>query len=233
MNYCSRQEAKKQILDARSLTFLTGAGISTPSGIPDYRSLKGVYQGMDAPEYLLSRECLENEPQKFYDFVMQLYHPTAKPNIIHQKIAMLSNEKDVHVVTQNIDGLHEKAGTPHCTNFHGTLYACTCRKCGEAVAWQSYIQSDCHAMCGGQIRPNVVLYGEGFQETVVQKAMQAVAQADLLVIVGTSFQVHPFCDLIHYKKASADCLVINQTEIYVPISHHLLQEDASHIFAEL
>lgn len=233
MNHCNRQEAKNQLMNATAITFLTGAGISTPSGIPDYRSLKGIYQGLEAPEYLLSRTCMQTEPEKFYTFVMNLYHPEAKPNVIHQKIAALATNQKIRVVTQNIDGLHEKAGTAHCTNFHGTLYACTCRRCNQVVAWQEYIQSDRHESCGGQIRPDVVLYGEGFQQAVLDEAMQAVAQADLLVIVGTSFQVHPFCDLIHYKKASADVLVINQTEIDLTYSYQLLQEDASHVFKEL
>lgn len=226
-------EAKNIIQQANTITFLTGAGVSTPSGIPDYRSLKGVYQGIEEPEYLLSIDCLINEPTKFYEFVLNLYHPDAEPNSIHKKIAQLAHEKKGHIVTQNIDGLHEKAGSEHCTNFHGTLYNCHCRRCKKTVAWQEYLKSDRHENCGGQIRPNVVLYGEGFTSSVIEEAVQAVSQADLIVIVGTSFQVHPFCDLIRYKQATAKILVINQTEIYLPYSYDFIQEDASQLFEEL
>ena len=99
MQRCTRTEAKEFIEQAATITFLTGAGVSTPSGIPDYRSLQGVYHGLEAPEYLLSRECLQQEPQKFYDFVLQLYHPDAQPNIIHQKMAQLAEKKTVRIVT--------------------------------------------------------------------------------------------------------------------------------------
>ena len=191
--------------------------------------MQGVYHGLEAPEYLLSRECLQQEPQKFYDFVLQLYHPDAQPNIIHQKMAQLAEKKTVRIVTQNIDGLHEKAGSSNCINFHGSLYQCTCCGCGQAVTWQEYLQSDRHN-CHGQIRPDVVLYGEGFTQNILTAAIEAVAQAELLVIVGTSFQVHPFCDLIHYKQTHAAILAVNQTEIYLPSAYHWLQEDASRLF---
>ncbi len=230
MKIIGHSDAIKKIKQAHRITFLTGAGISTPSGIPDYRSLKGVYHGIETPEYLLSIDCLDHEPKKFYDFLMQLYHPNAQPNIIHQKIAQLSKKKNVQVVTQNIDGLHEKAGTKHCTNFHGTLYQCHCRHCHKNVPWQAYLQSDRHQDCGGQIRPNVVLYGEGFANNVLEQAVQAVAQAELIVIVGTSFQVHPFCDLIHYKASDAEILVINQTSVYLPMEYDYLEEDAEKVF---
>ena len=107
----SIEQAIAAVTAASSVTFLTGAGVSTPSGIPDYRSLKGVYQGVAQPEYLLSHDCLENEPETFYQFVKHLYHPQAQPNIIHQKMAELQAKKTVWVVSQNIDGLHEKAGS--------------------------------------------------------------------------------------------------------------------------
>jgi NAD-dependent deacetylase len=121
----SIETAIEKIQAAKSITFLTGAGVSTPSGIPDYRSLSGVYQGIEAPEYLLSHTCMVNEPDKFYQFVKYLYHPDAQPNIIHQTMAELGNEREVWVISQNIDGLHEKAGSKQRIDFHGTLYHCS------------------------------------------------------------------------------------------------------------
>lgn len=233
MQTCSRQAAVDKIKQTSRITFLTGAGISTPSGIPDYRSLQGVYQGMETPEYLLSSDCLENEPQKFYAFVQQLYHPEAQANIIHKGIAQLAKEKNIHVVTQNIDGLHEQAGSKNCVHFHGSLYDCYCRNCGEKISWQDYMQSDQHQKCLGQIRPGIVLYGEGISQICVEQAIEAVQQAELIIIVGTSFQVHPFCDLIHYKNASAEILVINQENIYLPYPFSFLKEDAQTVFASL
>lgn len=224
------EEALHLLEKYENITFLTGAGVSTQSNIPDYRSLKGVYHGLEQPEYLLSHTCMDEEPAKFYDFVKKLYHPKAKPNIIHQQMAALAKKKSVWVVSQNIDGLHKKAGSLQCVDFHGTLYQCHCRRCKQAVAVEEYLVSDRHQHCGGQIRPNIVLYEEGFSEDVLSSATQAVAQADLVVIVGTSFQVHPFCDLIHYKKADAKVLVINQTPIVVPCANHFLCMDAAEFF---
>ncbi|MGM0238451.1 NAD-dependent protein deacylase [Enterococcus sp. AZ103] len=227
------QTAAKKILQADKLTFLTGAGVSTPSGVPDYRSLKGVYQGLSSPEYLLSHQCMIKEPAKFYDFVKKIYHPEAKPNVIHQKMAELAQTKEVWVVSQNIDGLHQAAGSRQLINFHGSLYDCYCRKCGQTIPWQRYLQTDQHEECGGQIRPKIVLYGEGFTEETMMDAKQAVSNADLVVIVGTSFQVHPFCDLIYDKKKTTEILVINQTALHIPMTHDFVEADGVTVFEKL
>lgn len=227
------QATVQKIQEARSITFLTGAGVSTPSGVPDYRSLQGVYQGMEAPEYLLSIDCLNREPEKFYTFVKTLYHPTAEPNVIHQKMAALERRKPVWIVSQNIDGLHQAAGSQHLVNFHGSLYDCYCRKCGQTVPWQEYLKSDRHENCGGQIRPGIVLYGEGFTDDTISQAIQGVKASDLVVIVGTSFQVHPFCDLIYEKNENAAVLAINRTPIHVPMMHDFVEADGSTVFEQL
>lgn len=222
----------KLIQEAKDLTFLTGAGVSTPSGIPDYRSLNGVYHGIEEPEYLLSLDCLNNDPEKFYGFIKHLYHPKAKPNVIHQKIAALEKVKTVQVVTQNIDHLHSIAGSQKIVNFHGNLYDCYCRKCGKKVPWQEYLQSDRHS-CGGQIRPNIVLYGEGLDQDNISRAVKYVEAADLVVIAGTSFQVHPFCDLIYYKNPQAKVLVINQDPIPLSGKYYFYEGNAADFFKEV
>lgn len=232
MNFTTQQAAKK-IQAADKITFLTGAGVSTPSQVPDYRSLKGIYQGIETPEYLLSYDCLVQEPEKFYNFVKKIYHPSATPNIIHEKMAALKKNKTVAVVSQNIDGLHQKAGSKNLVNFHGSLYDCYCRKCGEAVFWQTYLQSDRHQNCGGQIRPKIVLYGEGFTDNVLQQANQAVRQAELIVIVGTSFQVHPFCDLIYQKSNETKILAINQTPLRISLAHDFVEANGVAVFNQL
>lgn len=233
MRRITSSEAVKKIISNQKITFLTGAGVSTPSGVPDYRSLTGVYQGKEAPEYLLSRQAMLSEPAKFYQFVKAIYHPTAQPNIIHQELAALETLAHTWVISQNIDGLHEAAGSQHLVNFHGSLYNCYCRKCQKAVPWQEYLISDQHTACGGQIRPAIVLYGEGFGKMVLDQAVEAVTAADLLVIVGTSFQVHPFCDLIEYKQKQAQILVINQTAISLPLEYDFYQGDGAGVFEEL
>lgn len=226
-------KAIKLIEQAAAITFLTGAGVSTASGVPDYRSLSGIYQGIERPEYLLSQTCMVEEPEKFYSFVQTLYYPNAKPNIIHKKIAELEKSKNTWVISQNIDGLHAKAKTQHLVDFHGNLYDCYCRKCGQAVSANAYLTSSYHEQCGGQIRPNIVLYEEGLEEKAIAVSIENIAKADLIVIVGTSFQVHPFCDLIHYAKETAAVLVINQTPIQLNRDAYFLKEDAVKVFENI
>ncbi|MGX7174185.1 NAD-dependent protein deacylase [Enterococcus ratti] len=226
-------EAVKNIIESPRITFLTGAGISTPSDIPDYRSLKGIYQGIERPEYLLSDEAMIQEPKKFYSFVKKLYHPDAKPNIIHLEMAKLETQKKVWIISQNIDGLHEKAGSQKLVNFHGNLYHCYCRKCGKTVSWKTYLQTDRHETCDGQLRPNIVLYGEEFTNKTMEQSVLAVSQATLVVIIGTSFQVHPFCDLIQFRSPSSRILVINQESIELAQEYDFLQTNGTIVFEEL
>ena len=227
------KDAIKIIDAAPKITFLTGAGVSTPSGIPDYRSLQGVYQGIDQPEYLLSHDCLVYEPQKFYQFIKQLYHPGAQPNIIHKKIAALARKKPVWVISQNIDGLHDKAKTPHVVNFHGNLYDVYCCKCNQSIPWEKYLTCDIHENCGGRLRPNIVLYGEGFTTDVVNHATAAVKAADLVVIVGTSFQVAPFNQLLYYRDKHAKIMAINQTPLAIQEPFTMVQCAAEDLFKEI
>ncbi|MEI5994497.1 NAD-dependent protein deacylase [Candidatus Enterococcus mansonii] len=233
MQTIDEQNGVDLIKQAKKIVFLTGAGISTASGVPDYRSLSGVYQGMERPEYLLSRTCLVEEPEKLYSFVQTLYHPNAKPNIIHEKITELEKVKELWVISQNIDGLHAAANTQHLVNFHGNLYDCYCRMCGQKVSASVYLNSDKHKQCGGQIRPNIVLYEEGLDEQAIATSIEAISKADLVVIVGTSFQVHPFCDLIHYAADTASVLVINQTPIQLIRDAYFVKEDATKVFENI
>lgn len=233
MESIDNEKAVEYIEKIETVTFLTGAGVSTESGVPDYRSLSGVYQGLERPEYLLSHTCMEQEPKKFYEFVKTLYHPQAEPNPIHKKIAELEKTKETWVVSQNIDGLHQKAGTQHLVNFHGNLYDCYCRKCRQSVKWSDYLTNDVHQFCGGQLRPNVILYEEELIESTINQAVKAVAQASLIVITGTNFNVHPFCDLIHYAKKEAKILIINQTPISLHRPASFFEGNAIQVFEKI
>lgn len=233
MNTLTIKTGIEWINEAQTITFLTGAGVSTASGIPDYRSLTGIYQGLEAPEYLLSRTCMLHEPEKFYTFVKNLYHAEAKPNVIHQAIAELAEAKDVWVVSQNIDGLHEQAGSQQRIDFHGNLYHCYCRKCKQRVSAEIYLTSDRHENCGGQLRPDIVLYEEGFEDETISKAVEAVSKAELIVIVGTSFQVHPFCDLIFYAQPQAKIMVVNQMPVTIQKESFFIETDAVPLFRQL
>ncbi|EIN8847282.1 NAD-dependent protein deacylase [Listeria monocytogenes] len=219
---------------AEHIVFLTGAGVSVPSGIPDYRSKNGLYAGMSSPEYMLSHTCIVREPEKFYQFVTEnMYYPNAVPNMIHTKMAEIEAEKDVTIITQNIDGLHEKAGSKKVVNFHGSLYHCYCQKCGMSVTAQEYLKSDIHTDCGGIIRPDVVLYEEAISESAIEQSLAAIRQADLIVIVGTSFRVSPFCNLTDYRNKKARIFAVNKERISLPYPFEMMESDALKVFAEI
>lgn len=205
---------KADIDQAQHITFLTGAGVSTHSGIPDYRSKNGIYNGVsESPETILSEETLYHRPDFFYKFVMDnMYFPNAQPNEIHTKIAAICNEKG-DLITQNVDSLDKKASNQHVTEFHGSLYNIYCTKCHKQVTYQDYAQSFRHKNCGGIIRPGIVLYGEAINADNLTKSVNAVQNSDLIIISGTSFVVYPFAQLLSYRQPGAKVWAINKTAI--------------------
>ncbi|QFR68136.1 NAD-dependent protein deacylase [Furfurilactobacillus rossiae] len=222
---------------AQHITFMTGAGVSTASGIPDYRSKSGLYsakfKGLP-PEYLLSHDCFVQQPEMFYDFVKEnLYFPDAKPNVIHEKIAALCQSGRASLITQNIDNLDRTAGNDQVVEFHGNLYRCYCSKDGEQVDWHDYMKSMYHDTDHGIIRPDIVLYGESISESALQRSMAAIEAADLLVIVGTSFKVYPFAGLINYRQPNAKLVVVNNEPIPAGSVTAQYSGDAETFFAGL
>lgn len=232
MEKVSLEKVQELMKQAKKMTFLTGAGVSTPSGIPDYRSLNGVYQGLDTPEYLLSVTCFKKEPEKFYQFIKRLYHLAATPNIIHQKIADFTKQ-GACLVTQNIDGLHQMAKTENMVAFHGDLKEIYCETCGKQVSPESYLKSNRHKNCGGFLRPAIILYEQSLPVERILKAQEYVAQADLLVVVGTSMKVYPFAGLLQAKNPQAKILVINQSDPKVNAEGYLYLGPAEKIFKML
>lgn len=224
------------IQNANKVVFLTGAGVSTASGIPDYRSKHGIYSNGKSPEYLLSHDCLVNEPEVFHDFVVKnLYFPNAKPNIIHQKMAALANQQGAQVITQNVDGLYRKAGIdPHrLVEFHGNIYDVYCQKCGQKVDWHEFINDIHHQNCGGILRSQVVLYGEQIDPQNLEHSIEAIQNADLIVIVGTSFIVYPFAGLLQYRQATAKVVAVNNVPINIPTDGIMITNDAVKEFAKV
>lgn len=217
---------------AEHIVFLTGAGVSTASGIPDYRSKGGLYDGvMERPEYLLSTDALANEPEKMYRFMKEnMYFPGAEPNIIHQKMAALTHSGCAKIITQNVDGLHEHSGAVNLINFHGSLYDVYGVTDHEPATVAEYL-NNMRRDDGELLRPGITLYGEiPFH---VDEAAKWVSEADLIVIVGTSFVVYPFAGLLNYARPSAKILAINLEEIAAPSSVEQIIGDAVTFFEEL
>jgi len=189
--------------------FLGGAGVSTESGIPDFRSKNGLYRRADkrfarySPEYLLSDQCLRNQPEVFFDFYRRcLDARSAQPNAAHLRLAEWEASGRLEgIVTQNIDGLHQKAGSKNVQEIHGTIWRNHCVSCGAAYG-VDYIFDSPDAVprcrkCGGMVRPDVTLYGETLPRAAYSSALRLMQSADLLIIGGTSLAVGSAAGLAH------------------------------------
>lgn len=227
--------AEQALFDhAQHIVFLTGAGVSTASGIPDFRSANGLYTQNKNAEYYLSHRYFVSDPEGFYEYCKNnLYFPDAKPNVIHEKQAALTKQDRATVITQNIDNLYEEAGTKHLVDFHGNLYNVYCEKCHESVPVAEYLKSRIHEKDGGNLRPDIVLYDEGISQTAISQSLNALAKADLVVIVGTSMKVYPFAGLLQYANPAAKVLAINQQKLTLPVDFQMIQADATKYFADL
>jgi len=231
----SATEMAEKILAGKNIVFLTGAGVSVASGIPDYRSLKGVYteSGEKEPEYLLSRRALIENSKEFHNFVKKLYHKCANPNIIHDALVTLENNREVTVITQNIDGLHSEAGSSRVIEFHGSLASVFCEKCGEQVEQDLFLNDIIHDKCQGLLRPKIVLYDEQIQFQNIISSVKAIEQADVVVIVGTTFKVYPFAALIHDTHPDARIFAVNKEPLQIPELDAWFLGDACEVFERI
>ena len=206
----------KELVDGSdNIVFFGGAGVSTESGIPDFRSVDGLYHQKFRypPETMLSHSFYMAHKAEFYEFYRaKMLAPDAQPNAAHRKLAQWEAEGKLKaVITQNIDGLHQKAGSREVLELHGSVLRNYCRRCGkfygvEAVAASAGIP---RCACGGIIKPDVVLYEESLDEGVMEKALQYIANADMLIIGGTSLVVYPAAGLVRYYRGSK-LVVINR-----------------------
>ena len=197
---------QEMINDSRSIVFFGGAGVSTESGIPDFRSVDGLYnQKYDyPPETMLSHTFFETHTAEFFKFYRdKMICQGVKPNKAHLKLAELERAgKLTAVVTQNIDGLHTLAGNKKVYELHGSVHRNYCTKCGKFYGIDAIINSDGvpRCECGGIIKPDVVLYEEGLDNDTVNGAVAAIASCDMLIIAGTSMTVYPAAGLIRYFR---------------------------------
>ena len=195
----------KELVDGSgSIVFFGGAGVSTESGIPDFRSTGGLYhqQWKYPPEVILSHTFYESNPEEFFRFYRaKMLMPGAKPNAAHRKLAEWeAGGRLKAVITQNIDGLHQAAGSRKVLELHGSVHRNHCERCGKFYGLDDILRTEGvpRCSCGGIIKPDVVLYEEGLDQGTLEEAVRCLAAADLLIIGGTSLNVYPAAGLIRY-----------------------------------
>lgn len=216
------QIAKLQAMldQAKRVVFFGGAGVSTASGIPDFRSEDGLYarefEGL-TPEMILSQSFFYLHPDAFFRFFRAyMIHPDAQPNAVHRKLAELERKgKLAGLVTQNIDGLHRKAGNRLVYELHGSIYENNCMECGRPYDLAYVLHADgvpkCGS-CGGVVKPSVVLYGEGLDHYVSTGACREISRCDLLIVAGTSLTVEPAASMLSYFRGGFRKLVVINRE---------------------
>lgn len=235
-------ELARRVERAHRIVFFGGAGVSTASGIPDFRSVDGLYHQKFAypPEEMLSHHFYVQHPAEFYEFYRtKMIALGAKPNQAHLKLAELEREgKLTAVVTQNIDGLHQAAGSKNVLELHGSVHRNICRCCGATYSAE-WIMAREHEddrgvpvcpECGGPIKPDVVLYGESLDDRVVQESVRAIREADMLIVGGTSLVVYPAAGLVDYFLGR-ELVVVNRDPI--PVSSRasvIIQADIARAF---
>ena len=209
-----RKQLQNWICGSENIVFFGGAGVSTESGIPDFRSVDGLYNQQYAypPETILSHTFFQKNPEEFYRFYHnKMLFPDARPNAAHLKLAELERAGKLKaVVTQNIDGLHQAAGSVNVYELHGSVHRNYCMKCHQFYDLDFMMKSDgvphC-PVCGGMIKPDVVLYEESLDQETIEAAVLAISRADMLIIGGTSLAVYPAAGLIRYYRGNKLTLI--------------------------
>ncbi|MBE6985474.1 MAG: NAD-dependent protein deacylase [Ruminococcaceae bacterium] len=230
---------KKWIKESKSAVFFGGAGVSTESGIPDFRSVDGLYsQKFDyPPEEIISHSFYERKTEYFFRFYREKMLPLGfEPNITHQVLARLEQEGHLSaVVTQNIDGLHQKAGSRNVFELHGSVlrnYCVRCHKLHSAEFVKNHVGIPL-CDCGGIVKPDVVLYEEPLDDKVMMGAINAIANADLLIVGGTSLTVYPAAGLINYYRGKRLVLINRDETPFDSYADLVFHDSLGNIFAQL
>lgn len=230
------EKLQKMIDESSKIVFFGGAGVSTESGIPDFRSQDGLYnqKWKYPPEVIISRSFFDKNPKEFYRFYREkLIIKDVKPNVTHLKLAELERAGKLSaVVTQNIDGLHQEAGSKRVFELHGSTLRNFCMNCHAPYGIDFIAESEnaedkiprC-TKCGGIVKPDVVLYEEGLDENVIEGAINAISEADMLIIGGTSLVVYPAAGLIRYFRGE-HLVLINKSETAADANADLVIHDS-------
>lgn len=233
------QKLAELVRESKNIVFFGGAGVSTESGIPDFRSEDGLYrQQFDyPPETILSHTFFEERPEIFFDFYRKkMICLSAKPNDAHKKLAQWEQQGKLKaVITQNIDGLHQLAGSRNVLELHGSVHRNYCQTCRKPYSIQDILETEGvpHCTCGGVIKPDVVLYGECLDEEVLERSVQAIRQADLLIVGGTSLAVYPAAGLLQYYRGNHLVLVNRTPTPYDEQANLLIQGKIGEVFRQL
>ena len=230
------QKLKELVEESDNIVFFGGAGVSTESGIPDFRSKDGLYNQKYKypPEQILSHTFFINKTEEFYEFYREKMNSLKyQPNITHYKLAELEQKGKLKaVITQNIDGLHQKAGSKIVYELHGSVLRNYCMKCrkfydGEYIFNSTGIP---RCECGGIIKPDVVLYEEGLNNEILTKSIEAIHKSDLMIIAGTSLTVHPASSLIHYFRGKNMVLINKDETEYDRVADLVINEGLGKVF---
>ncbi len=233
-------EKFKQLIDeSNNIVFFGGAGVSTESGIPDFRSKDGLYNQKYKypPETILSHSFFMENTSEFYKFYKEKMNSLKyEPNITHFKLAKLEEEGKLKaVITQNIDGLHQKAGSKNVYELHGSVLRNYCMKCRQFYNAKEVFNSEnipkCN--CGGIIKPDVVLYEEGLDDETLENSIRAIRNADLLIVGGTSLTVYPASGLINYFRGRNLILINKDTTPYDRMADLVINEKLGDVFKEI
>lgn len=230
---------KSWIREARSAVFFGGAGVSTESGIPDFRSVDGLYSQKFEypPETIISHSFYEKDPSYFFRFYREKMLPLGfEPNVTHRVLARLEQEGHLAaVVTQNIDGLHQKAGSKHVYELHGSVLRNYCTRCGKFYSAEFVRDAKDVPLCdcGGIVKPDVVLYEEALDENTVAKAVSAIRKADLLIVGGTSLTVYPAAGLLRYYRGDRLVLINRDATPYDAYADLVFHDSLGTIFSQL
>ena len=230
---------KQWISESHNIVFFGGAGVSTESGIPDFRSVDGLYsQKFDyPPETIISHSFYEGQPEYFFRFYREKMLPLGfEPNVTHKVLARWEQEGKLSaVVTQNIDGLHQKAGSKRVYELHGSVLRNYCTRCRKfhSAEFVKNAAGVPQCGCGGTVKPDVVLYEESLDQDCIEKSVMAIRSADLLIVAGTSLTVYPAAGLINYYRGSRLVLINRDATPYDDRADLVLHESLGTIFSQL
>jgi NAD-dependent deacetylase len=233
------QKLKEIIESSENIVFFGGAGVSTESGVPDFRSVDGLYnQEYDyPPEEILSHTFFKKNPNEFFRFYRQkMLLPDVKPNKAHIALAELEKQGKLKaIVTQNIDGLHQLAGSKVVYELHGSVHRNYCMQCGKYYSFEDIynMKGVPKCECGAVIKPDVVLYEEGLDSMTIQKSIQAISNADVLIIGGTSLAVYPAASLVDYYRGNKLILINKSKTIKDQRADLVINEPIGEVFGQI